>query len=242
LLARVQILGLAGEGLAFRCGAFCEISPTAEILVGGGHNNAGLWNVSLLGQAPAYGNFMDAEKRALRGMAPARPVILCDNVLISAGALVVDGVKIGTGAVIGAGSVVTRPCEPLGVYAGAPARKLRDRFSPERAALYAACRIPELHAHHLPRIPALMKGLEDGDLSIDDYLGEVSFLRTAPRLHWDATVNASGRINLTGLSKATIDGEDLDAGLFEAIRSYLTQAGTATVAWTPDIFHTLGLC
>jgi len=44
-LARVQILGLAGEGLAFRCGAFCEISPTAEILVGGGHHNDGLWKV-----------------------------------------------------------------------------------------------------------------------------------------------------------------------------------------------------
>lgn len=242
LLARVQILGLADEGLVFSCGAFCEISPTAEVLVGAGHHNDGLWNVSLLGQAPAFGNFMDDQNRKLRGMEPARPVTLGDNVLISAGALVVAGVEIGTGTVIGAGSVVTRPCEPLSIYAGVPARKLRDRLTPERAALYAACRLAELHAHHLPRIPLLLKQLEEGALSLDDYLDQVSFLKAAPRLHWDATLTPGGRINLTGISKATVDGEDVDAATLEAIRFYLSQGGGGTVAWTPDIFHTLGLC
>lgn len=241
-LARVQILGLTGEGLAFRCGAFCEIAQSAEILIGGGHNNDGLWNVSLLGQAPAFGNFMDDENRTLRGMTPARPVILGDNVVISAGALVVDGVEIGTGAVIGAGSVVTRSCEALGIYAGVPARKLRDRFGSELASLYAECRIAELHAHHLPRIPALMRALEEGRISIGDYLGQVSFLKASPRLHWDATVISGGRINLTAMTGASVDGQNIDAATFEAIKSYLSQGGAATVAWTPDIFHTLGLC
>ena len=241
-LARVQILGLPYEGLVFRCGAFCEIAPTAEILVGGGHHNDGLWNVSLLGQAPAFGNFMDAENRGLRGMEPPRPIILGDNVVISAGAMVVDGVEIGTGAVIGAGAVVTKACEPLSVYAGVPARKLRDRLTPERAALYTACRIADLHAHHLPRIPGLMKRLEQGELSISDYLGQISFLRAEPRLHWDATLSQAGRVQLTGVTKATVDGRAVDAATLEAIRTYLSQGGAATVAWTPDIFHTLGLC
>ena len=241
-LARVQVLGLPDQGLVFRCGAFCEIAPSAEILVGGGHHNDGLWNVSVLGQAPAFGNFMDEENRALRGMEPTRPVIIGDNVVISAGVIVVDGAEIGTGAVIGAGSVVTRACEALSICAGVPARKLRDRLTPERAELYAACRLHELHAHHLPRISGLLGRLEKGELRLDDFLGQVSFLKAAPRVHWDAVVTNTGRLDLTAVTGATVDGEDVDAAALEKIRAYLSQGRGDTVTWTPDIFHTLGLC
>lgn len=47
---------------------------------------------------------------------------------IGAGVIVLRGVAIGDGSIIGAGSVVTR-CVPRGeIWAGVPARKIRDRF------------------------------------------------------------------------------------------------------------------
>jgi maltose O-acetyltransferase len=39
---------------------------------------------------------------------------------------VLDGVTIGAGCVIAAGAVVTRDCEPDGLYAGVPAVRKRD--------------------------------------------------------------------------------------------------------------------
>ena len=47
--------------------------------------------------------------------------------VVSAGALILGGVEIGDGAVVGAGAVVTRSLDRLGIYAGVPARKIRDR-------------------------------------------------------------------------------------------------------------------
>jgi maltose O-acetyltransferase len=43
-----------------------------------------------------------------------------------AGATILPGVTIGEGCVIAAGAVVTRDCEPDGLYGGLPARRIRD--------------------------------------------------------------------------------------------------------------------
>ncbi|HAG70533.1 MAG TPA: acetyltransferase [Lachnospiraceae bacterium] len=51
-----------------------------------------------------------------------------NDVWIGRGVMLIEGVTIGDGAVIGTGSVVTKDIEPYGVYAGVPAKKLRDRF------------------------------------------------------------------------------------------------------------------
>jgi maltose O-acetyltransferase len=45
---------------------------------------------------------------------------------IGAGVLILPGVKIGSGVVVAAGAVVTRDCDADGVYAGVPARRIRD--------------------------------------------------------------------------------------------------------------------
>lgn len=50
------------------------------------------------------------------------------NVWIGDSVIILPGVTIGNGAVIGAGSIVTRDVERYAVYAGNPARKIRDRF------------------------------------------------------------------------------------------------------------------
>lgn len=57
---------------------------------------------------------------------------LHDNVLIGMGAIVMDNAEVGSNTIIGAGSVVTEnmKCEPNSVYAGVPAKKIKD-ISPE---------------------------------------------------------------------------------------------------------------
>jgi len=45
---------------------------------------------------------------------------------LGSGCLILPGVTIGEGCVVGAGSVVRSDCEPNGLYAGIPARRIRD--------------------------------------------------------------------------------------------------------------------
>lgn len=59
-------------------------------------------------------------------------LIIEDDVWIGNNATILPGCKyIGRGAVIGAGAVVTASVAPYTIVVGNPARKLRDRFSPE---------------------------------------------------------------------------------------------------------------
>jgi acetyltransferase-like isoleucine patch superfamily enzyme len=55
------------------------------------------------------------------------PITLEDDVWIAANATITKDTRIAHGCVIGAGAVVTRDTEPMGVYVGVPARRLRTR-------------------------------------------------------------------------------------------------------------------
>ena len=56
----------------------------------------------------------------------AAPVTIGDGCWIGARTTVLPGVTIGDGCVIGAGSVVREDCQPQSVYAGVPARLIRE--------------------------------------------------------------------------------------------------------------------
>ncbi|MCM3768671.1 2,3,4,5-tetrahydropyridine-2,6-dicarboxylate N-acetyltransferase [Neobacillus niacini] len=56
----------------------------------------------------------------------AKPVIVEDDVLIGANAVVLEGVTVGKGSVVAAGAVVTQDVAPYTVVAGTPARKIKD--------------------------------------------------------------------------------------------------------------------
>ena len=56
----------------------------------------------------------------------AKPVVLEDDVLIGANAVVVEGVHIGKGAVVGAGSIVLNDVPAGAVVAGNPARIIKE--------------------------------------------------------------------------------------------------------------------
>ncbi|WP_067623335.1 2,3,4,5-tetrahydropyridine-2,6-dicarboxylate N-acetyltransferase [Alicyclobacillus acidiphilus] len=55
----------------------------------------------------------------------AKPVVVEDNVLIGANAVVLEGVRIGKGSVVAAGAVVIEDVEPGTVVAGVPARVIK---------------------------------------------------------------------------------------------------------------------
>lgn len=67
----------------------------------------------------------------------AKPVVLEDNVLIGANAVVIEGVHIGEGAVVGAGAIVTKDVPAGAVVVGNPAHivKQKDEQTKEKTQL-----------------------------------------------------------------------------------------------------------
>ena len=74
--------------------------------------------------------------------ASATPVIVEDNVLIGANAVVIEGVHIGKNAVVAAGAVVIEDVPENAVVAGCPARviKQKDEKATQKTALVDALR------------------------------------------------------------------------------------------------------
>ena len=72
-----------------------------------------------------------------RRCAGRRGVVVEDNVLIGANAVVIEGVRIGEGSVVAAGSVVIEDVAPGMVVAGVPARvvKKKDEKSAQKTEL-----------------------------------------------------------------------------------------------------------
>jgi acetyltransferase-like isoleucine patch superfamily enzyme len=61
-------------------------------------------------------------------------ITIGDRVWIGAATLVLPGVTIGNGCVLAAGAVITSDCAPRGVYAGIPARRVKDLDDPNEVA------------------------------------------------------------------------------------------------------------
>jgi acetyltransferase-like isoleucine patch superfamily enzyme len=55
------------------------------------------------------------------------PVVLGKHVIIGSGSVILPGVVLEEGVAIGALSLVNKSCAEFGVYAGVPARRIRDR-------------------------------------------------------------------------------------------------------------------
>ena len=74
--------------------------------------------------------------------ASAKPVIVEDNVLVGANAVIIEGVRVGEGAVVAAGAVVVEDVPAGMVVAGCPARviKEKDAGTTQKTALQEALR------------------------------------------------------------------------------------------------------
>lgn len=61
-----------------------------------------------------------------QGHSRSQDIIVENDVWIGANAIILPGVRIGRHSVVAAGSVVTKSVEEFSVYAGVPARKIKD--------------------------------------------------------------------------------------------------------------------
>ncbi len=66
------------------------------------------------------------DRLANRGPVPAAPIRIGPRAFVGGHCTILKGVTIGEGAVIGAGSIVTRDVPAFEIWAGVPARKIRD--------------------------------------------------------------------------------------------------------------------
>ena len=117
-----------------------ETTPTGSIVIG---QNCAISNTTMISRASiCIGNgvfigggskifdndfhHIEVDPRLRGDCGASKPVVIADNVFIGAFSIILKGVVIGDGAVIGAGSVVTRSVPANEIWAGAPAKKLRE--------------------------------------------------------------------------------------------------------------------
>ncbi len=104
-------------------GAFCSI---AECCVIGGAKHP----LDYVSTSPAFyngGNVLHKHFSKFNFDEYVRTVI-GNDVWIGSSCLIKGGIKIGDGAVVGMGSVVTHDIPPFEIWAGNPAKKIKDRF------------------------------------------------------------------------------------------------------------------
>lgn len=106
-----------------KIGAFSSISFDVKI---------GLKNhpLSYISTSPVfYSKYRGWTENDLYNEGEIKMVVIEEDVLISANAIIINGVKIGRGAVVGAGAVVTKDVPPYAIVAGVPAKIIKFRFS-----------------------------------------------------------------------------------------------------------------
>lgn len=107
-------------------GSFCSISNNVKI-------GGGMHPMDWVSTSPVFYKGRDSVKAKFSEFErePNKIVRIGNDVWIGEGVLIKQGVTIGNGAVIGMGSVVTKDIEPYAIFAGNPAKKIRNRFDEE---------------------------------------------------------------------------------------------------------------
>lgn len=105
-------------------GSFVSIADDVHVLLGGNHPVSWVTTFPLRIKLTLPGAYQDGSPCG-RG-----DVSIGSDVWIGHGAVILSGVSVGHGGVIAARSVVTRDVPPYTIVAGAPARRIHERFSP----------------------------------------------------------------------------------------------------------------
>jgi acetyltransferase-like isoleucine patch superfamily enzyme len=245
-LSRIRLIANDRDRCVLRVGSFVESAVDSLVMIGGEHRNDAFWNFAFSGLALGFRSFISEEDRPLASVEEAGITEIGDCVTLSARVTVLDGARIGAGTVIGAGALVRAECGSYGIYAGIPARRRRDRFSPSAAELHRQARVPDVMAHCIPKMPRLMAQLQSGEIGLDQYLSSVSFLPVRPVVHLAGSRTSTGAVEIlrvTGysLGSAPVTDQTAVAELNGYFAQMTAQGATGKVKWTADAFHTLGL-
>lgn len=137
----IPLLDLKGIKARIEPGAIIrdqvEIGNNAVIMMGASINIGSVigegsmidMNVVLGGRATVGKNCHIGAGSVLAGVIEppsAKPVVIEDDVVIGANAVVLEGVTVGKGAVVAAGAIVIDDVAPYTVVAGTPARKIKE--------------------------------------------------------------------------------------------------------------------
>ena len=123
----LSIIQTSGGTISF--GRNCAISSFNHISVGQANIEAGDYvrtgpNVTIVATTR---NYRDKSKIIIEQGCTDRGIKIGNDVLIGAGAVLVDGCEVGDGAVIGVGSVVVGKVGPYSVVFGSPAKVIMYR-------------------------------------------------------------------------------------------------------------------
>jgi len=123
-----------GEGCLFgaaRLGRFCSVGP--NVTVGLGVHEVGFVSTHPFFFGAKNGFNIPDGIGIPRDFSQQkyRAAIIGNDVWIGANAVIMRGVTIGDGAVIAAGAIVTKDVKPYEIVGGIPAKKIKDRFTPD---------------------------------------------------------------------------------------------------------------
>lgn len=126
IIGKYSYIGHDVFALKTSFGNYCSIADNCRI---GGHEH----DFSFVSTSPVFhsgrnlfkinfANFMEE---------PTKNTHIGSDVWIGANSIIKSGINIGNGVIIGAGSVVTHDVPDFEIWAGCPAKKIKDRFPPE---------------------------------------------------------------------------------------------------------------
>ncbi len=126
-----------GRGVHFACtdgsirvGSFVSIGPGVYVAAKGEVTIGSYVGIGPRAMLISGGHAIEADAAGtpmLRQPRSAKPIVVGDDLLIGAGAIVLEGTTIGSGAVVAAGAVVAGDVPPRAIVGGIPARVLRTR-------------------------------------------------------------------------------------------------------------------
>lgn len=106
------------------CGSSVIINPQCYFAAKGGIIIED--NVTFSAGAKILSSSLNVEEGVIQRKHVHKPVKLCRNVWIGAGAMVCPGVTVGENTIVAAGAVVTKEMPPNSLVAGVPAKVIRS--------------------------------------------------------------------------------------------------------------------
>lgn len=224
-------------------GAFCQFAEDAAILLGGSHRNENLLNVTF-GDHQLYKSFMSPQDKDLCSSYLRAGITVGDGVVVSSRAMLFDGAQIGAGTVVGANTFVATDCDAFSIYAGSPARKVRERLDSERQHQYITANLPFVAAHAVPQLPSVMTAFQTGTMSPDEMRARLPLMDARPKVHVGIRVDPSAPNSKFEFQDFSIGGKRVPDGserdtLFQYFAQY--NSDRTDLNWSPDVFLGLGL-
>jgi acetyltransferase-like isoleucine patch superfamily enzyme len=122
-----QITNYDQKGCICRIGRLVEVAEKSNIQCGGNHKNDEVIN-SVFSSLPLIQyNLKSSEKKYNTISKNGKITTINSGVVIGESAIILSGVQVGVGAVVGAGSVVVKDVDNYAIFAGNPARFIRQR-------------------------------------------------------------------------------------------------------------------